>query len=74
MKAKEWLQKKGIHPTEPIYWDTGERSISLDELLDEYAKFTSDNSDYAVQRKSCPGCNQIATVECLYSRLHTGNC
>ncbi len=24
--------------------------------------------------KSCPGCNREATVECLYSRLHTGNC
>ena len=36
MKAKEWLKQKGIHPTEPIYWDTGEKIIYLDELMDEY--------------------------------------
>jgi hypothetical protein len=46
MKAKEWLKEKGIHPTEPIYWDTCDEVIYLDELLDEYAKFTSDNSNY----------------------------
>lgn len=36
MKAKEWLKQKGIHSTEPIYWDTGEKNIYLDELMDEF--------------------------------------
>jgi flagellar biosynthesis/type III secretory pathway protein FliH len=36
MKSKEWLKQKGIHPTEPIYWDTGEKNIYLDELMDEF--------------------------------------
>ena len=36
MKAKQWLKQKGIHPTEPIYWDTGEKNIYLDELMDEF--------------------------------------
>lgn len=35
-KAKEFLKEKGIHTTEPIYWDFGRERISLDELLEEY--------------------------------------
>ena len=51
MNSKEWLRKKGIHPTEPIYWDFIHSTISLDELLEEYALYkqlqnTSSNSDY----------------------------
>ena len=45
MKAKDWLKQKGIHPTEPIYWDTGEKNIYLDELMDEF-----------VSGKSCKNC------------------
>jgi hypothetical protein len=37
-QAREFLKGKGIHPTEPIYWDLEESRISLDELLEEYAK------------------------------------
>lgn len=36
MTAKEFLQEKGIHPTEPIYWDLKDTTISLDELMQEY--------------------------------------
>ena len=36
--AEEYLKEKGIHPTEPIYWDLANKTISLNELLDEYAK------------------------------------
>jgi hypothetical protein len=35
-KAKKHLQDLGIHPTEPIYWDTKKETISLDSLLDSY--------------------------------------
>lgn len=34
--AEEFLKEKGIHPTEPIYWDLEKRQISLDELMEEY--------------------------------------
>ncbi len=37
MTAKEFLKEKGIHPTEPIYWDLENTTISLDELMQEYA-------------------------------------
>ena len=44
MDAKEFLKAKGIHPTEPIYWDTtdkhGDRYIELHELMEEYASQT----------------------------------
>ncbi len=37
MNAIEFLNDKGIHPTEPIYWDLENTQISLDELMEEYA-------------------------------------
>ena len=36
--AKEWLAKKGIHPSEPIYWDLAMISITLEELLIDFSK------------------------------------
>jgi len=38
---------------------------------------TSSNKKYTAPQatpKSCPGCNKVATIDCLYSRIHTGNC
>lgn len=35
--SKQFLKTKGIHPTEPIYWDLENTRILLDELLKEYA-------------------------------------
>jgi len=37
---------------------------------EKYDKYTAPQAT----PKSCPGCNKVATIECLYSRLHTGNC
>jgi hypothetical protein len=37
LNSKEFLQEKGIHPTEPIYWDLGDTTISLNELMQEYS-------------------------------------
>ncbi len=34
--AKEYLEEKGIHPTEPIYWDLGKTTIELHDLLEDY--------------------------------------
>jgi hypothetical protein len=36
MTAKEYLQKQGIHPTEPIYWYGEDDIITLEQLLESY--------------------------------------
>lgn len=36
-KSEKWLEGKGVHPFEPIYWETIDQSISLEELLEMYA-------------------------------------
>jgi len=35
-KAEIFLKEKGIHPTEPIYWDLVNKTIPLNELMEEY--------------------------------------
>lgn len=37
MKAKEWLIEKGVHHSEPIYWEFINQTIYLNELLDMFA-------------------------------------
>lgn len=73
--ARGWCSPENSHKE----MDTTLAEAIADEVIKIIdAKFTSHNSDYAVSPtaspKSCPGCNKVATVECLYSRLHTGNC
>ena len=36
MNAEEFLKEMGIHPTEPIFWDLGNKQISLTELIEQY--------------------------------------
>ena len=56
MDAKEFLKAKGIHPTEPIYWDTtdkhGDRYIELHELMEEYASQTEMPSEEEIDKQS----------------------
>lgn len=66
MKAKEWLKQKGIHPTEPIYWDTGEKNIYLDELMDEFVGSITDKANLRLLNNleellACPFCGDQAT-------------
>ena len=51
MNAEEWLSRKGINPIEPIYWEFIESSITLEEVLEQYAEYKqlqnkAPNSDY----------------------------
>lgn len=39
MNAEEWLSREGINPIEPIYWDFIESSITLEEVLEQYAEY-----------------------------------
>ena len=37
MTPKEFLQEKGIHPEEPIYWYGENEFLTLDNLMQEYS-------------------------------------
>ena len=48
--AEEFCKGKGIHPEEPIYWDTGKGYITLFELMEEYRQ-QGVPSDEEISRK-----------------------
>lgn len=72
--ATEKIGSNGIHCLDYKNDDNDVKYIRADLAK---LKNTPSNNKYTAPQattKSCPGCNRVATVECLYSRLHTGNC
>lgn len=74
MTAKKFLQEKGIHPTEPIYWDLKDTTISLEELMQEYTDkqlsipLVSNN-----EAAGCRYCKQPVSINGKCTNVACGN-
>lgn len=73
MNAEQFLNialggNMNISTLKPLAWH---------EIMESYAQYKIKKKKSIINKqrpKSCTGCNQIPTFECMFSRLDTGNC